>query len=693
MAARLEALAANTDLRTNEYANTDRLRFLEGRPAPTEPAAKDSHDKLLAVEAILAGKPNRAIERLMAMRRALEADPHPDPRNQAFVQQYLVLAYLRKGEQDNCLEDHSPDSCLFPIEGGGVHRNQQGSRMAMAELAERLKVEPGDLTARWLYNIAAMTVGDYPNKVPKAWRVPRSALGSAQSFTRFRDVAANVGLDTVSLAGGAVVEDFDRDGLFDVMVSSMGHRDQLRLFMNTGKGKWQERTVEAGLQGLVAGLNLTHGDYDNDGDADVLVLRGAWLQANGHKPNSLLRNDGGGKFTDVTEAAGLTSASPSQTAVWGDFDNDGWLDLFVGNEAGHGHRHPCELYRNGTDGTFKEVGAAAGVATSGYIKAVTAGDYDNDGWLDLYVSRMDGPNVLFRNSSGDGKGLRFIDATKRAGVAEPTRSFPTWFFDYDNDGWLDLWVSGYRANISDVLADYMGLPNGGVPPKLYANRGDGTFEDVAKKVGIDTPLLTMGCNFGDLDNDGWLDFYAGTGEPNLQTLVPNRMFRNVGGQRFADVTTAGGFGHLQKGHGVAFVDLDHDGDQDVFAVIGGAYSGDVFQNALYENPGHGNHFIKIELQGVRSNRAGIGARLKLGLAGGRTIHRVLSTGGSFGSAPLRLEIGLGAATQVDTLEIVWPASGITSRYAKLEADRWYHIVEGAEAPTVIRDKPHPFATK
>src|SRR5260221_8566643 len=135
----------------------------------------------------------------------------------------------------------------------------------------------------------------------------------------------------------------------------------------------------------------------------------------------------------------------------------------------------------------------------------------------------------------------------------------------------------------------MGLPYSSERPRLYHNNHDGTFSDVAKAAGLDHLLHAMGCNYGDLDNDGYLDFYLGTGDPSLGTLIPNRMFRNAQGRFFQDVTTSGGFGHLQKGHGVSFADFDNDGDQDIYTVIGGAYSGDHYRNVFFENPGHGNH--------------------------------------------------------------------------------------------------------
>jgi hypothetical protein len=201
----------------------------------------------------------------------------------------------------------------------------------------------------------------------------------------------------------------------------------------------------------------------------------------------------------------------------------------------------------------------------------------------------------------------------------------------------------------------------------------------------------MGLNFGDLDNDGWLDFYAGTGAPDLGLLVPNRMFRNDGGRAFQDVTSAGNFGHLQKGHGVAFGDLDNDGDQDVFEEMGGAYLADKAHSALYENPGNAHAWLGLELEGVRSNRRAIGARVKVvaaTAAGPRLIYRTVGSGGSFGGSPLRLEIGLGDARGVDAVEVFWPATGETQRVAGLEPRRRYRIREGTpDAREVVWPSP------
>jgi hypothetical protein len=265
-------------------------------------------------------------------------------------------------------------------------------------------------------------------------------------------------------------------------------------------------------------------------------------------------------------------------------------------------------------------------------------------------------------------------------VAEPLRSFPTWFFDFDNDGLLDIFVSGYFIeSTGDIIADCMGIPTAAERLHLYRNKGDGTFEDVSKAMHIDRVVPTMGCNYGDLDNDGFLDFYLATGNPNNAMLIPNRMFRNDGGKRFQDVTTSGGFGHLQKGHAVAFADFNNDGTQDIYAVMGGAYAGDTARSVLFENPGHGNNWVKLKLEGVQSNRAAIGARIKLVVqtpSGERAIYRTVSSGGSFGSNPLRQEIGIGNATNIVRAEVFWPVTGKTQILDSLEINHAYHIKEG-----------------
>jgi hypothetical protein len=229
-----------------------------------------------------------------------------------------------------------------------------------------------------------------------------------------------------------------------------------------------------------------------------------------------------------------------------------------------------------------------------------------------------------------------------------------------------------------MAALYMGKPHSSEVPRLYRNLGNGTFSDVTRQARLDRAILTMGANFGDLDNDGFLDIYLGTGGPDLRLLLPNRMFRNAGGKTFEDVTTSGGFGHLQKGHGIAFGDIDADGDQDIYAVMGGWYTADGFRNALFENPGHGNRWITLRLRGTRTNRLALGARIKLTLAepsGPRVVHAVVGTGGSFGSSSIQQEIGLGRAERIESIEVTWPVSGKRQVLANPGLDRVLEIRE------------------
>jgi len=248
----------------------------------------------------------------------------------------------------------------------------------------------------------------------------------------------------------------------------------------------------------------------------------------------------------------------------------------------------------------------------------------------------------------------------------------------------------------EVAREYTGLPTASEKSRLYRNNGDGTFADVTESAGLDKVLFAMGSNFGDLDNDGRLDFYVGTGAPDLRSLVPNRMF--VGdGEAFEEVTISGGFGHLQKGHGVAFADFDRDGDQDVYAVMGGAVEGDVFPNALFENPAPSpdNAWVTLTLEGRTANRAAIGARLRVvaTMVDGqrRVMHRTVTTGGSFGASSLQQEVGLGPAVRIDTLHVAWPnAARTTTVLTDLPLRRHLRVVEGADAAELLERPAVPF---
>ncbi len=690
MAARLKRLADEADPKTNQFMNSVRAGILEQEVAVRAGAAAPSLMMELGKELLSAGRTTDAIaqfERIEGMARTQGLDPRT--RAWAELRMQQAIAQLRRGEEENCMLHHNARSCVFPIRGAGVHMQTRGSAAAVAILTDLLERNPDNLAARWLLNVASMTLGEYPDGVPARWRLAPELFESDYDIKPFPDVAADLKMDVDDYAGGSIIEDFDGDGNLDVMLSAMGLRSQLRYFHNDADGTFSDRTQQAGLTGEVGGLNIVQTDYDNDGRPDVLVLRGGWMGKGGIYPSSLLHNDGGGRFSDVTEQAGMLRFAPTQTATWLDYDGDGWLDVFFGNESTDGDPHPCELFHNNHDGTFTECAAQTGVAVTAFVKGVTSGDYDNDGRPDLYLSVRGGDNRLFHNDGpAAGKcGGHFTDRARAAGVTEPFYSFPTWFFDYDNDGREDLFVSGYMVkDVGDVVADYLGRPTVAERPRLYHNNGDGTFTDVSRGARLNHVLEAMGANYGDLDNDGWLDIFLATGAPELAMLVPDRVFRNADGAFFQDVTTSGGFGQLQKGHGVSFGDLDNDGDQDIVHKVGGALETDHFRSSVFENPGHGNHFLVLKLEGTRSNRVAIGARIQVAVRTGagaeRVIHRTVRTGGSFGASPLRQEIGLGDAVRIDSVGILWP-SGLASKLTGLALDQRFVVREGDPKPTPL----------
>ncbi len=605
---------------------------------------------------------------------------------------YLGMAWLRLAESDNCCARNTPESCILPLRGGALHTAKEGSTNAIPYFLEVIAHTPANdywhLGARWLLNLAHMTLGSYPDGVAAEHRIPTSAFTSTTEFPQFPNVAAKVGLDTFGMLGGVIADDFDGDMDLDLMLTLWSTEGQLRYYRNEGNGTFTDRTEAAGLLGITSGINLFQTDYDNDGDLDAYIVRGAWLYDGGQHPNSLIENQGDATFVDVTFAAGLGEVHyPSSTCDWADIDNDGDLDLYVGNETSKKIQAPNQLFRNEGDGTFFDIGARVGVQNLGYTKGVTFGDYDDDGLVDLYVSNLHEPNRLYHNA-GNG---RFVDVAAKLGMHEPIESFGAWFWDYDNDGALDLFCAAYGTGIGDVAAHYLGTerPNKEVM-RLWRGDGKGGFTNVAPEVGLDYPALPMGANFGDLDNDGFLDFYLGTGDPYYYSLMPNLMWKNVGGKKFVDVTMAGGFGHLQKGHGVSFADLDSDGDLDVYSIQGGAYPGDAAHNVLFLNPGFGNHWLTVVAVGTHSNRSAIGARLRAVIDENgveRSVYREVGSGGCFGCNPLRQTLGLGKATKVKSLTIRWPRSQQEQVLTDLAVDRTIRVVEGTEGCTEIALPP------
>jgi FG-GAP-like repeat/ASPIC and UnbV/PPIC-type PPIASE domain len=627
------------------------------------------------------GNMDKAIERWEVAKQIAEGGI---PGALASMEETLGLAFLHKSEMDNGAYRTPGDLCLFP-RIGAPYPDPAGSEKAVQHFLAYLEQKPDDLEVRWLLNLAYMTLGRYPGGVPQKYLISPSAFESKENIGRFVDVAADAGLNVFSMAGGVIVDRFENDDLLDVVTSSMDVCEPLHYFRNNADGTFSERTAQAGLADQLGGLNLIQADYNNDGCMDILVLRGGWEFP---MRKSLLRNNCNGTFTDVTRESGLgKTVSRTQTAVWADVDNDGNLDLFVGNETG-----PSQLFRNKGDGTFEDISRTAGVDRTGFIKAVVAADYDNDGYVDFYLSDYNGNNLLYHNNHD----RTFTDVARQAGVQAPWRSFAAWFFDYDNDGWPDLFVTSYYLSIEEVARSYLGLTPNAETLKLYRNLGNGTFRDVTAEAGLDKVFMPMGANFGDVNNDGYLDMYLGMGSPTFASVAPHELLLNKNGKSFVSITASSGTGELHKGHGIAFADLDRDGDEDIVAEVGGAVPADRHALRLFENPGNGNDWIAMRLVGVRSNRAAIGARIKVTVETTgdgntlvtRSIYRTVGSGGSFGANPLEQHIGLGFSARIQNVEIWWPASNTRQSFSTIAPNQFIEIKELGTGFTKLDRKPY-----
>ena len=684
----------------NPYLGTElrsRLTEVAERSHPSDPDLLAELALILSSEHLQAGDPSSATRLL---RDALAAQTDPLGGDATSLLWALSVAYLKLGEQANCNSEEGRYTCILPVDGRTSHLDRTGSEAALETLRLYLDIRPEDTAAKWLVNVAHMTLGSYPDGVPEPLLADLSAPSAYGGEGRFEEVAPAAGIYDLTLAGGAVIEDFDGDGLLDIVASSWHPCVGLRLYLNSGEGRFIDATDSSGLSGQLGGLNLVQADYDNDGWVDLLVLRGGWLISDGEMRVSLLRNRGG-NFTDVTHAAGLAEpARPGQVGAWGDYDNDGHLDLFLCNEPSTydidddrevvwGPSH-SQLFHNRGDGTFEDVARQVGVTNDRYCKGAAWGDFDGDGHADLYVSNYEQPNRLYR-AVGDGT---FVDVGPELGVEGPLNSFAAWWWDYDNDGDLDIYVAGFDEDVRVYSSRFFGGSYGErAKPRLYSNNGIGGFDDVTAETGLDAPVLAMGANYGDLDGDGFPDILLGTGSIDFEAVTTNVAFLNDGGERFIDVSFAAGLGHLQKGHGVAFGDLDRDGDQDIYVQTGGFYPGDAFSDSLYRNPGHGNRWLTVTLQGTRSARSAIGARIAVEVemkdGGMRVIHSLVGSGGSFGASSLQQEIGLGDSIRVARLSVRWPATGQVENFTGVPLDSHIRIVEGRGELEALDRPPVP----
>jgi enediyne biosynthesis protein E4 len=515
------------------------------------------------------------------------------------------------------------------------------------------------------------------------------------------------------MGGGVALFDYDNDGWLDIFLvngtsldPAIGDRHPTSyLFHNNRNGTFSDVTQKAGVTRSGWGQGCCVGDYDNDGYDDLFVSY--WGR------NVLYHNNGDGTFTDVSEKTGVAGSE----GRWGagccflDYDRDGHLDLFVSNylmfdvtkapkpgEAVYCNYNdipvPCGpqgfaggtniLYRNRGDGTFADVSESSGIArprgsgsmvfvnrnwqpSGSYGMGVVAADFDNDGWPDIYVACDSAPSLLYRNNH-DGTfrevGVPAGCAFDENGVAQSGMGVAV--ADFDGDGWLDL----ARTNFTDQVTT------------LYRNYGKGAFEDSSIKagLGVNRKYLGFGVGFLDFDNDGWKDLFIANGHVYSQIAgkklhvtykEPKILYRNLGNGRFEDVSAkAGPAMRIENlGRGCAFGDFDNDGDIDV--VINNL---DGPPTLLRNDGGNKNNWIMFKCVGTRSNRSGIGTRIKLTSGERSQIGEVMSGSSYYSQNDFRLHFGLGRATKADSVEVVW-SSGLKESYTNLAANQLYVLQE------------------
>ena len=548
---------------------------------------------------------------------------------------------------------------------------------AAAALRRAVDLEPELLEPRWMLRVATERGGEDPEGLPEhAWLdVPdRGAL----SPIRFEEVSAASGIERWSRGRGSGWADVDGDGDLDLL--TLGIRDPHALYRNRlvedGEAVFASVPAEVGLLDPRGGWSALFFDYDRDGDPDLHVTRDGW---DGRDVNSLFRNDGG-RFEDVAAAAGVASPRDAFTAAVSDVNLDGWLDLYVANGVATPGGSPNELFLGSPGGRFLERGEAFGVADHGRSVGSAFGDYDRDGWPDLLVLNFFGGPALYRNRAG----VRFEEVSAAAGIEAPHEAFVGFFFDYDNDGWLDIFVVGFTPDMETALRSQIQgrAVHDGSRLALYRNDRDGTFSDVTESAGLSWNLGAMAATFGDYDNDGWLDIFIGAGAPPMERLEPDRLFRNLGDGTFADVSVSAGVDDLGKGHGAAFADYDHDGDLDLFVPVGGAFPGDRQRSALYRNPASEldspNHWLHILLRATTLHPDAVGAQVLLRAGEGENTPvqvQEVAIGGGFGITPSPiLEFGLGSHESVAEIRIRWPG-GANRILRNVPADQRILVVE------------------
>jgi hypothetical protein len=534
---------------------------------------------------------------------------------------------------------------------------------------------PDDIRYRWMLRTLTLQSGQPETTIPKEFRL--KTLPASPAKFQFRDVTHASGAGRLALGRGAAWGDFDNDGREDILVGA--ERAPFCLFRNLGGGIFEDVSDKMGLIDPV-GLGCYASqfvDYDNDGFEDIFLSGNGW---GGGGRLFLFHNEAGKRFVDVTESSGLAGPVNAFGSSWADYDNDGRADLAVATgiiDPEGGDR--IRLYHNEGNGRFREVGEHAGLTRKARWISLTWGDYDGDGRQDLLATSYDAGPFLFRNL-GNGK---FSDATVEAGIRTQTTAYTPAFFDFDNDGNLDLFVCTYPGG--DLTVKTMieaKLKSTAAPPAdrqlLFRNNGDGTFCNVTEEVGITGWYGGMSTQVGDFDNDGFDEITIGTGNPELDWAEPKPLFHNDGEGHFTDVAQSAGLVHFGMLHGTTLADYDDSGNLSLFGSFGGFYWGSRETSRLYCNLGSGYNSLEIRLIGTRSNRDAIGARVSA-LTGKRRIFKWVNGGNGFGCNNSRVvHLGLAHEKQVKELQIEWP-SGLCQSFQNIPAGHRIEIIEGKDS--------------
>jgi hypothetical protein len=459
---------------------------------------------------------------------------------------------------------------------------------------------------------------------------------------------------------GACWADFNNDGFIDLfVVNNQTNSKNNFLYLNNGNGAFTKVTTGIIVNDGGSSYGCTCGDYDNDGDIDIFV-------SNYGENNFLYSNNGDGTFTKITSGAVVNDGGNSTGCAWGDYDNDGYIDLFVCNRNQNNF-----LYHNNGNGTFTKITSGAIVTDNSNSGGCAWGDYDNDGYIDMFVANA-GPAVdfLYKNN-GNGT---FTKITSGPVVSDTAHSSGGSWGDYDNDGDLDLFVT-----CGVVGAGY---------DRLYRNNGNGSFTKITGDPIVNTSHWAGGGSWGDFDNDGYIDMFVSGYDGN------NFLFKNNGNGTFTKVDTGIVVTDGSYKMGAMWGDYDNDGDLDLFTARNNYFGGN---NALYMNNGSANKWINIKCVGTVSNKAAIGAKVFVRAIINSTAVRQMQvissqTGGSIsGVNSLNAEFGLGNASIIDSIRIEWP-SGIIDKYTNIIVNQFVTAIEGQGlTPVENRSENKPFS--